>query len=103
MRIAIGLQGVLFGQVYICSGQSNMQFSLPLNTNASAEIAAADHYPHIRLFTVGQYNSSRNPWSDLGAIEQPWSVASSRTVAGANHTEGVSPLGRGWNFFSSVW
>ena len=22
--------------------------------NASAEIAAADHYPHVRLFTVGQ-------------------------------------------------
>ena len=31
-----------------------MQFSLPLETNASAEIAAADHYPHVRLFTVGQ-------------------------------------------------
>ena len=100
------LRDVLFGDVYLCGGQSNMQYtprSMDGMNNMSAEIAAADHYPHIRLFTVGQYNSSRAPWSDLGAIEQPWSVASSRTVAGANSTEGVSPLGRGWNFFSSVW
>jgi sialate O-acetylesterase len=96
------LSNVVFGQVYICSGQSNMQFSLPITTNATAEIALAAAYPHIRLFTVGQYNLSHTAWPDLGAIEQPWAVASAETVAGANAAEGVSPMGKGFNFFSSV-
>lgn len=79
-----------------------MQFSLPITTNATAEIAAAAAYPHVRLFTVGQYNLSHTAWPDLGAIEQPWAVASPATVAGANSTEGLSPMGSGFNFFSSV-
>ena len=96
------LQNVLLGQVVLCSGQSNMQFSLPITTNATAEIAAADNFPSIRLFTVGQYNLSHVPWQDLEAIEQPWTVASSRTVAGANASMPASPMGKGWNYFSSV-
>ena len=51
----ITLERVLFGDVYLCSGQSNMQFT-PRNgmNNLTAEIMAADAYGDgIRLFTVG--------------------------------------------------
>lgn len=47
----IEIQDVLVGEVWICSGQSNMQWPLSLAQNAGPEMAAAT-YPQIRLFTV---------------------------------------------------
>ena len=48
---SIVLSNVLIGDVYICSGQSNMEFGLKNANNAAKEIAASS-YPNIRLFTV---------------------------------------------------
>jgi sialate O-acetylesterase len=42
---------VMIGDVWVCSGQSNMQWSVQDANDAQAEIAAADH-PDIRLLTV---------------------------------------------------
>jgi len=47
----IVLSNILIGDVYICSGQSNMEFELKQANNAAQEIAASS-YPTIRLFTV---------------------------------------------------
>ena len=47
----ITIDDVLVGEIWICSGQSNMWFALNRTTNAKAEIEAAEH-PKIRLFTV---------------------------------------------------
>ncbi len=47
----IELKDVLVGEVWVCSGQSNMQFALRAARDAEKEIAAAN-YPNIRLFTV---------------------------------------------------
>ena len=46
------LTDVLFGDVYLCGGQSNMQFAMPEVTNATAEIAAADGYPCVVAFDL---------------------------------------------------
>lgn len=43
---------VYFGDVFLCSGQSNMQWPLSAIFNASQEIADARNYPLVRLFTV---------------------------------------------------
>ncbi len=51
----ISLTDVLFGDVWLCSGQSNMQFTVPQVFNASVEIADAANYPDIRLFTACKY------------------------------------------------
>jgi sialate O-acetylesterase len=48
-RVAFG--NVLVGDVWICSGQSNMQMSVSSSNNADQEIAGANQ-PLIRLFTV---------------------------------------------------
>ena len=48
---ALAYSNVLIGDVWVCSGQSNMQFGLSGVKNAAAEIPAAS-YPNIRLFTV---------------------------------------------------
>ncbi len=45
------LTNILFGEVWVCSGQSNMEWSVRASRDAEAEIAAAS-YPSIRLFRV---------------------------------------------------
>jgi sialate O-acetylesterase len=45
------LEDVLSGEVWVCSGQSNMEWGLAASENAQAEIAASAH-PAIRLFAV---------------------------------------------------
>ncbi|MGE0609411.1 MAG: sialate O-acetylesterase, partial [Pirellulales bacterium] len=47
----IKFSDVLVGEVWICSGQSNMQWSVNNSTDADLERAAAK-YPNIRLITV---------------------------------------------------
>lgn len=47
----ITLNNVLVGEVWVCSGQSNMEMAVSRSANAEQEIAAAN-YPGIRLFTV---------------------------------------------------
>lgn len=42
---------ILVGEVWICSGQSNMQWSVSRSNNAKEEIANAK-YPKIRLFNI---------------------------------------------------
>ena len=55
------LSDVLFGDVHICSGQSNMQIAVGGVMNASQEIPAANAYPLVRVFTVGQTTNSTTP------------------------------------------
>ncbi|MGC4074536.1 MAG: sialate O-acetylesterase [Nibricoccus sp.] len=47
------LRDLLVGDVWLCSGQSNMDFSLANAKDGSAEITAANH-PSIRFFKVSQ-------------------------------------------------
>ncbi len=47
----VELNDVLVGEVWICSGQSNMEWRLSQVLNAKEEVAAAKH-PQIRLFDV---------------------------------------------------
>jgi sialate O-acetylesterase len=45
------IENVMIGEVWICSGQSNMEFPLIRSKNGETEVAASN-YPEIRLFTV---------------------------------------------------
>ncbi|EOD27890.1 hypothetical protein EMIHUDRAFT_353684, partial [Emiliania huxleyi CCMP1516] len=81
------LRDVLFGEVYLCSGQSNMEYtprSMAGMNNASAEIAAADSpaYRNVRLFTVGKGTTSKTPLRALGSLYHNWTAASSALVGG---------------------
>jgi sialate O-acetylesterase len=83
----ITLDDVLFGDVWICSGQSNMQFSVGGMYNASVEIENANKYPKIRLFTVSDTQAT-TPQEEILAIGLKWSVASNMTV-GSGYTSAV--------------
>ncbi|HSD18037.1 MAG TPA: sialate O-acetylesterase [Thermomonas sp.] len=48
---------VLVGDVWLCSGQSNMELPVSRTLNAPAEIAGADN-PRIRMLKVGQQESA---------------------------------------------
>ncbi len=50
-RDTVRIADILVGEVWLCSGQSNMALAVEKAANAEKEIASAD-YPAIRLFTV---------------------------------------------------
>lgn len=49
----IELKDILIGEVWLVSGQSNMQWTLLQSNNGEAEVAKANH-PNIRLFNVSR-------------------------------------------------
>src|SRR3954447_14323622 len=53
----ITIKNVLIGEVWLCSGQSNMEWPL-INTVGGAETVAQAKYPEIRLFTVEKHTST---------------------------------------------
>ncbi len=82
----VEVRDVLLGDVWLCSGQSNMQMSVGGSMNAKAEIAAAVH-PRIRFFSV--------PWAGLRpggpqvmhtdpqeTVAARWEVCSPQTAGG---------------------
>ena len=69
------LQDVLLGEVWLCSGQSNMEWSVQRCGNAEAEIAAGNH-PLIRHLKVPR-RPAAIPLDDLQA---DWQVCSPETV-----------------------
>jgi len=73
----ISIKNILVGEVWVCSGQSNMQMSVQSSNNAEQEIAEAG-YPKIRLFSVKR-KVAETPQSDC---EGSWSECSPETVPG---------------------
>lgn len=79
-------EDVMIGEVWLCSGQSNMEFGLGNVNNAAAEIAAANH-PGLRLLMVP------NRWTPLpqSDMDGTWAVCTPESVRQG-----------GWNGFSAV-
>ncbi|MCA9264202.1 MAG: sialate O-acetylesterase, partial [Planctomycetales bacterium] len=73
----IVLQDILVGEVWVCSGQSNMEWPLTRTLHPEVEIAAADH-PNIRLLNI-PHVISNEPVDDIGA---KWQPCTSDSVAG---------------------
>ena len=69
------LKNVLVGEVWICSGQSNMQWSVNASWDADLEIATAK-YPNIRLISVPQVGT-QEPQQDF---KGQWVECSPQTV-----------------------
>ena len=67
---------VLVGEVWVCSGQSNMEWTVSGSQNAAQE-AEAGNFPKIRHFKVKK-NTSRTPLKD---VEGNWAVCSPTTVS----------------------
>lgn len=73
---SITLENVLIGEVWICSGQSNMQWSVDQADDADLEKLTAK-FPEIRLITVPQVGT-QEPQNDFGG--DGWQECSPVTV-----------------------
>ncbi|MFT5106008.1 MAG: sialate O-acetylesterase [Pseudoalteromonas tetraodonis] len=74
---AIALTDILVGEVWLCSGQSNMQWAMNRSQHGKEEIAKADH-PEIRLFAI-KNRVAATPQDD---VPHAWTACTPQTAAG---------------------
>ncbi|MHC5012845.1 MAG: sialate O-acetylesterase family protein, partial [Planctomycetota bacterium] len=79
----VEISDVMVGEVWLCSGQSNMEWPLARAQNPDAEIAAANH-PHIRLFTVPNV-FALHPRSDCDGAWTACTPDSARTFSAVGY------------------
>lgn len=72
----VELTDVLIGEVWICSGQSNMQWSVNQSNDTDLEKLAAD-LPNIRMINFPQVGAQEPRWSH---DDRKWMVCSAETV-----------------------
>ncbi len=76
---------ILLGEVWICGGQSNMEWKLIVAKNGKEEVAAADH-PDIRIFQVGNGTTPDGPVERLkdhynpGEYKCSWQVCTPKSI-----------------------
>jgi sialate O-acetylesterase len=83
----IELKNILVGEVWLVSGQSNMQFTLAESKDGDAAVAAADH-PLIRLFNVSRQVAFGHRTGPLGTW-QASTPASAKEFSAAGYYFGV--------------
>lgn len=83
---SLTLTNVLVGEVWVCSGQSNMEIGIGACNDAQKEIAAAN-YPEIRIFRVPGAKANQ-PASDVNAT---WVACSPQSIGAG-----------GWGGFSAA-
>ena len=81
---SITLNNILIGEVWLCSGQSNMQMPVSGSwakvTNHEQEVKDAAKYPKIRLLSVERMTSSK-PEDNFTTYGDGWMVCSSESIA----------------------
>jgi len=76
-RTTVTVRDVLVGEVWVCSGQSNMEWIVNSSNNAAEEKAAAT-YPKIRHFLVPK----RQEAAPVSEVVGSWKLCSPETVGG---------------------
>jgi sialate O-acetylesterase len=71
----VAFNDVLIGEVWVCAGQSNMQWSVNQANDPDLEKVAAN-FPNIRLISVPQVGTQEPQWNFTGK----WAVCTPETV-----------------------
>lgn len=74
---SITLNNLTFGDVWICGGQSNMEWFVENSKDAEVEIETASH-PQIRLLTIPR-TMANLPKNDIEGLE--WKICSPESIA----------------------
>lgn len=74
----VEVKDVLIGEVWLCSGQSNMEWTVAASANAQEEIKNANH-PRIRHIKI-PHRPAEEPQSEVSS--EGWKVCSPETVGG---------------------
>lgn len=88
------LTNIAFGDVFLCSGQSNMQFSTNDAFNASAEIADSINYPDLRFYTIKLTEANSPQYDGSSAANYQWGVSGPSSF--------VPPGGAHFSYFSAT-
>lgn len=77
---SLTLRDVLFGDVWICSGQSNMEFFVNKLKNATEEYTEAANFHQIRITKVS-HSISTVPLDDLNRLDIQWSLPTAHSMS----------------------
>ena len=75
----VALSNILIGDVWLCSGQSNMLVSLGASTNSATEVAVAN-YPTLRYISAGD-DTAPGPNVQNNSVSGTWTVCSPSTAS----------------------
>ena len=99
---SVVLNDLLIGDLWFCSGQSNMQFSLKEDTTAAKEVPAAN-YPNIRLLRA-DLNFSAGPIDQFKGKWEPCTPATAKDFSAVGYSFGRDlyntlhiPIGLVWS------
>ena len=110
------LVDVLFGELWVCSGQSNMAFLLEMDMEGQRLVQEANGHPAIRFMTTRKLTAAA-PLPELpcnpgdpnpgGCTEESWSVGNNISVSDNSHRArpgAVDPHSRddNWLYMSAV-
>jgi len=98
------IRDILVGEVWLCSGQSNMEWAMEWLANSTPEIMRASH-PMIRLFQVPKRTSDR-PGDDVDAKWAPCAPDSVRPFSAVAYYFGLAlhkKLGVPVGLIESAW
>lgn len=104
----INLTNILIGDVFFCSGQSNMEFTLNTAYNRTKEIAAANNFPYIRVQSGPLQDSDYlktlpdKPFNQLVYMRLNWSVANNNTIGCASGYTAQGHKCGHWEYYSAV-
>lgn len=101
----VSAQDVLLGEVWLGSGQSNMEYSLDLTKDTEDDIAAADE-PRLRLFTVERRCEASGPVTELAGrwiVCRPAEIGASSAIAYYFGQHMVAGTGLAFGLIVSAW
>ncbi|MEN6561624.1 MAG: sialate O-acetylesterase [Acidobacteriota bacterium] len=101
---AVIVKDILVGEVWLCSGQSNMEMSFAWMSNPAPEVLRADN-PNMRLFFVPKRTAGR-PMDDVAAKWEPCAPDSVRTFSAVAYYFGIElnkRLGVPVGLIDSAW
>ena len=90
------LNNIAFGDVYLCSGQSNMQVTINYTFGGSDAIAAASNYPHLRIFNIPPQYSNTTVHQAAITYADGWVMPNATTLQNANSWQDT------WSYFSAT-
>eukprot|EP01084_Bolivina_argentea_P254238 427386_1 len=82
----ISISHILYGDVFWCSGQSNMGFCVISAFNGTSEAEASNNFPNIRVFKVHPSSSNETNPNIESHIYVPWSKPNSSIIGNGNWT-----------------
>ncbi|XP_051012155.1 sialate O-acetylesterase [Acomys russatus] len=85
MNFTLRVHDVLFGDVWLCSGQSNMQMTTLQIFNASKELSDTAAYQSVRIFSVSPTQATEE-LEDLAKVDLSWSKPTAGNLGHGNFT-----------------